>query len=290
MTPFLSQNEKPFAVAAGFDGNDWVTGNQGTVIAIPRRGGAPGVVRLQEPIAEDLATDPTGTYVVTTAALYRIKADADGAPRVVWRLPIPTGLPDTNAGRIHPGSGTPPVIVPGGWVAVTDGEDPPRILVAHTRGPEEARLACATKVFASTHGSIEAHLVVAGHSIVAANAYGYPNPTATEGGRTTTGGITQVQVTPRGCRTVWRSSVVSPSAQMVVSRRTGLLYTLEKPKGFPDAWNLAALDWRTGKLRFEALAGEGLGYNSEGGALALGADGAAYAGTFGGVVRFKDAG
>jgi hypothetical protein len=91
-----------------------------------------------------------------------------------------------------------------------------------------------------------------------------------------------------GCRVAWSSPQVSPSAQPVVSRATGLLYTLEKPKGAPDAWNLAALDWRTGERRFAVLAGEGLGYNSDGGAVVLGPDGAAYAGTFGGVVRFQD--
>jgi hypothetical protein len=91
-----------------------------------------------------------------------------------------------------------------------------------------------------------------------------------------------------GCRVAWTSDQVSPSAQAVVSRQTGLLYTLVKPAGAPDAWNLEALDWRTGAVRFAALAGEGLGYNSEGGAVALGPDGSAYAGTFGGVVRFRD--
>ncbi len=59
---------------------------------------------------------------------------------------------------------------------------------------------------------------------------------------------------------------------------TGLLYTVDKPAGFPDAWNLAAIDWRTGEVRFRALAGEGLGFNSNGGAMVLGPDGAAYAG------------
>jgi hypothetical protein len=73
-----------------------------------------------------------------------------------------------------------------------------------------------------------------------------------------------------------------------VSRATGVLYTLVKPAGFPDAWNLAAIDWRTGKTRFAALAGEGLGHNSEGGAVVLGPDGSAYAGSFAGVTRFHD--
>jgi hypothetical protein len=148
---------------------------------------------------------------------------------------------------------------------------------------------CTVPVFAAGHGRVTAQLVVAGKSIVVSNAHGYDSLLTTEGGGTATGGIARVVVGKHGCRTAWTSPEISPSAQAVVSRATGRLYTLVKPRGFPDAWNLAALDWRTGATRFTALAGEGLGYNSEGGAVVLGPDGAAYAGTFGGVVRFADA-
>lgn len=170
------------------------------------------------------------------------------------------------------------------------GLNPPRITVVRIAGPDSRRLACAVPVFEPGAGSVEAHLVVAGRSIVAANAYGYENPGSTEGGRTTAGGLARVVVGRRGCRVAWTTNEVSPSAQQVVSRATGLLYTLVKPRGFPDAWNFAALDWRSGKTRFATLAGEGLGYNSEGGAVVLGPDATAYAGTFGGVVRLRDGG
>jgi uncharacterized protein (DUF1330 family) len=287
----LQAGERPFAVAAGFDGRDWVTGTAGTVLTLPRSGeGAPRALNLKEPIAEDLATDPTGAFVVTRDALYRLVARADGTPRVVWRQPLPTAVADTNAGRVHPGSGTPPAIVAGGFVAVADGLNPPRVTVMRIKGRDSRRLACAMPVFTPGKGSVEAHFVVAGRSLVVANAYGYANPATTEGGRSTVGGLTRVVVGKRGCRVAWTSAEISPSSQTVVSRATGLLYTVVKPATFPDAWNLAALDWRTGETRFAALAGEGLGYNSEGGAVVLGPDGSAYAGSFGGVTRFKDAG
>ncbi|HYF28315.1 MAG TPA: hypothetical protein VD931_21410 [Baekduia sp.] len=290
LTGVLRSGERPFAVGSGFDGRDWVAGNQGTVVSLPRDGGPAGALALKEPVAEDLATDPSGTYVVTRDALYRLQAGPGGVPRVVWRHPLPAGVADPRSGRLHLGSGTPPAIVPGGFVAVADGLNPPRVTVVRIAGPDHRRLACAVPVFDPGAGSIEAHLVVAGRSIVAANAYGYENAGSTEGGRTTTGGLVRVVVGRRGCRVAWTSDAVSPSAQAVVSRATGLLYTLVKPGGFPDAWNLAALDWRTGAQRFAVLAGEGLGHNSEGGPLALGPDGAAYAGTFGGVVRVADGG
>lgn len=284
----LRQGERPFAVAAGYDGNDWVAGNQGTVVTVPRDGGPPRAVSLGEPVAEDLATHPTGAYVVTTAALYRLRAGGDGAPEVVWRQPIAALPPAADSGRIHPGSGTPPVVVADEFVAVADAADPPRVTVVRIEGESWERLACAIPVFRAGAGGVEAHLVAAGRSVVAMNSHGYANLMTTEGGGTATGGVARVDIGEYGCNVAWTSAAISPSAQSVVSRATGLLYTLVKPPGFPDAWNLAALDWRTGETRFQALAGEGLGYNSEGGAVVLGPDGSAYAGTFGGVVRFSD--
>ncbi len=285
----LASGEQPFAVGAGYDGYDWVTGAQGTVVTVPQDGrGAPRALRLGEPIAEDLATDPTGTFVVTRAALYRLAARADGTPRVVWRLPLTVGVTDDDSGRLHLGSGTPPVMVAGGYVAVADGSNPPNVNVARVAGPNSRRLACAVSVFGAGAGSVEAHLVVAARSLVVSNAYGYRGLMATEGGRTTTGGMARIVVGKHGCRTAWRSPEISPSANAVVSRSTGLLYTVIKPAGLPDDWRLAALDWRTGALKFSVLAGEGLGFNSDNGAMVLGPDGAAYAGSFGGVSRWKD--
>lgn len=276
LAPLLATGERPLAVGGGFDGRDWLVGDHGTVVALPRDGGPARALALGEPVGEDLATARSGVYVVTSQALYRLRADAAGRPVVVWRE------------RIAPGSEAPPAIVPGELVAVAEGAAPPRLLVLGARGSERRRLRCAVPLFAPGPGLVSAHLVVAGRRIVAANGDGYDNPLSTEGGRTTTGGIQQVAVGRRGCRTTWRSDEVSPSAQPVVSRATGLLYTLDKPAGFPDRWDLAALDWHTGHLRFRALAGEGLGFNSNGGAVALAPDGTAFAGTFGGLVRFRD--
>jgi hypothetical protein len=180
--------------------------------------------------------------------------------------------------------------MPGGYVAVADGQNPPRVTVVRIAGRDSRRIHCTVPVFKANEGSVEAHLVVAGRSIVVSNAYGYDGLATTEGGRSTTGGMARVVVGVRGCRIAWKTDEISPSAQAVVSRSTGLLYTVLKPRTFPDAWNLAAIDWYSGKVRFQVLAGEGLGFNSDGGAVVLGPDGSAYAGSFGGLTRFHDAG
>jgi hypothetical protein len=223
--------------------------------------------------------------VVTRSALYRLRAGRSGAPKVVWRKALGSAPPDPHAGRIHPGPGTPPVIVDRRYVAVADALNPPTIRVFDLRS---GRLHCSRPVFTKHGGSIEAQLVSAGRSVLATNAYGYDGLPTTELGGTTAGGIERIDIGPKSCRQAWASDQISPSAQPVLSRATGLLYTLVKPAGFPDAWNLAAIDWRSGRLRFDSLSGEGLGFNSEGGAVVLGPDGSAYAGSFAGVTRFAD--
>ena len=281
----MARGEQPFAVGAGFDGLDWAVGNRGTVMTLPRFDGSPRALKLHERVAEDIATDPSGTYVVTRNSLYRLRAGAGDQPKVVWRRRLAVGPADSHAGRVHPGPGTPPVIVDGRFVAVADGLNPPHLRVYDI---ESGSLHCDQRVFAEDGGSVEAPLVAAGRGLVVSNAYGYDSLLTTELGGTTAGGVERVNVGRKGCRAAWSSDLITPSVQPVVSRATGLLYTVAKPDSFPDAWNLAAIDWRSGRLRFQVLAGEGLGYNSDGGALVLGPDGAAYAGSFGGVTRFAD--
>ena len=82
--------------------------------------------------------------------------------------------------------------------------------------------------------------------------------------------------------------MISPSAQPVrVTLDRAPLHARQAAR-VPDRWNLAAIDWRTGRPAFSVLAGEGLGHNSDGGAVVLGRGGTAYAGSFGGVTRFRD--
>lgn len=265
----LAAGERPFAVTATEDGREWVAGTAGTVVAMTRGGGQLKALALGEPVTEDLAADSDGVTVATATAVYRLSAGADGTPVVRWRH------------ALSEPSGTPPVLLPGGFVALTEGA---RVIAL--RG-DDGSSHCSVPVFAQGAGRITAHLVGAGRSVVVANAHGYDNPLVTEGGNTTTGGLARVDIGAEGCTIAWTSPEISPSAQSVVSRATGLLYTLVKPAGFPDAWNLAAIDWRTGATRFTALAGEGLGHNSEGGPLVLARDGTAFAGTFGGLLRFR---
>lgn len=275
LRPQLLAGELPFAVAAGFDGTDWVVGRAGTVVSVPRDGSPPAALRLGEPVQEDLAADPGGVYVVSERALYRIGPGAS----IAWRTPLRRGPDPAPPGRRHPGPGTPPAVLGSGVVAVADGAGQLVVVEPGTGEP-----ICDVPLF----GAIEAHLVAAGDAVVASNASGDSSPLATEGGQTTAGGLARVDVAPGGCKVAWRSDEVAPSSQAAVSRATGLLYAAVKPAGFPDEWALAAIDWRTGATRWRALLGEGLGFNSDGGPVVLGPDATAYAGSMGGVALVRD--
>jgi hypothetical protein len=76
-----------------------------------------------------------------------------------------------------------------------------------------------------------------------------------------------------------------------LSLETGLVYTYVKPPGASTApWYLTGLDFRTGQVRFAALAGRGLGFNNNYAPVTLGPDGTAYVGVMGGLVRMSDGG
>ena len=67
-------------------------------------------------------------YIVTTRALYRFEAAADGTPRTVWREAY------RNTGTLKPGqasagSGTTPTVMSGGRIAITDNADPMNVVV-----------------------------------------------------------------------------------------------------------------------------------------------------------------
>ena len=55
-----------------------------------------------------------------------------------------------------------------------------------------------------------------------------------------------------------------------------------------DAWYLGAFDVRTGKLAYRVRYGTGLGFNVNYAPVTLGADGSAYVGVLGGLVRITD--
>jgi hypothetical protein len=223
---------------------------------------------------------------VTDGALYRLAAGADGTPRVLWRRPYDnTGA--TKSGQTQPGSGTTPTLMGDRYVAITDNDDPVKVIVALR---DDGGVVCTEPLFEKGASSTDQSLIATDSIIVAENNFGYSSPTATEGGRTTSPGLQRVDVEGGRCRTVWRSREIAPSVVPKLSLAAGLVYTYAKPArdDGQDAWYLTALDVRTGETAFRRLGGEGLGFNNNYAPITLGPDRTAYLGVLGGIVAWRD--
>jgi hypothetical protein len=108
-----------------------------------------------------------------------------------------------------------------------------------------------------------------------------------------------------GCHIAWSNTEVRvPTLVSKASLATGLLYTYTHPSAAelpwktpplanvvaPESWFFTALDLRTGRQVWSKLVGTNLGYNNNYAPVTLGADGVAYIGTLGGIVRIADTG
>nr|MDQ3935032.1 hypothetical protein [Actinomycetota bacterium] len=285
--------DKGFSALPDWSGRYWFVSSSGVVGTIDPGSGAVRVRAMGEGIQNSFAVAEDGAvYVVTDRALYRLDAGPDGGPEVTWR----EGYPSTGQqkpGQADAGSGTTPTVMAGGMVAITDNADPMNVRVYRTApGVPGPRLVCSEPVFQAGASATDNSLIAAGNSLVVENNYGYSGPAATEGGASTSPGVTRVDVVGDGCRPVWTSNERAPSVVPKLSLANGLVYvyTKDPSEGRDDLWYLTALDFRTGQTVFKQLAGEGLGFNNNYAPITIGPDnGAVYLGVLGGLVMLRDA-
>jgi hypothetical protein len=174
---------------------------------------------------------------------------------------------------------------------ITDNADPQMQVVSFRRssGDVPRREVCRQPVFAKDAGATENSVVAVGRSVIVENNYGYENPGTTTLGRSTTPGVARVDVTRRGCGTMWRSHEIAPTSVPKVSLKTGLLYVYTKPEGVEsDPWYVTAIDVRSGKTAWKQLTGTGTQWNNHYAAIYLGPDRSAYVATLTGLIRVAD--
>jgi hypothetical protein len=277
-----------------WSGAIWFVSSGGVVGRIDPSTQAVASVNLHEPIGNSFAVDDTGgVYIVSDAALYRFDTGADGTPAVTWReMYANTG--ERKPGQTERGSGTTPTLMGDDLVAITDNADPMDIVVMRrARTVAGSRTLCTVPVFDKGASDTDNSLIATDRAMVVENNYGYSGPTATEQGKTTTGGLQRVDVDRDAgtCRTVWRNPERAPSVVAKLSLGNGLVYTYTKDPqpDNSDAWYLTALDFRTGRTVYKRLGGEGLGYNNNYAPVTIGPDGTAYVGVLGGLVALRDA-
>ena len=286
--------DKVISALPDWSGRLWFASTNGVVGTVDPASGAVRARALGEKVANSFAVEDTGAvYIVTDAALYRLKLGAGGVPAPVWRVAYEnSGV--QKPGQASAGSGTTPTLMGDGLVAITDNADPMNVLV-YRRGRTVAgpRRICRRPVFEKGASATDQSLIGTGRSLVVENNHGYSGPAATQQGRTTSPGLERVDLDAGGgCHSVWRSAERAPSVVPKLSARNGIVYTYTKdpqPQDpGADAWYLTALDFETGRTLYKRLGGEGLGYNNNYAPVTLGPDGTAYVGLLGGLVALRD--
>jgi hypothetical protein len=274
------------ALMPDWDGNPWYVTQDGRVGVA---GGGPPL-DLDGEIANSIASDETGVYLVTTQAFVKVALDAESRPAVVWQTAYDHGS-EQKPGQLSAGSGTTPTILPSGLVAITDNAEPQMHVQFYD--VTDGRLVCQAPVFDAGESASDNSLVAVGEaSVVVENNYGYTAPWTTIAGRATPGGLARVDADPAtgDCTVGWRSQEVAPTSVAKVSLATGLVYAYTTRSSWwgVSAWYLTAIDARTGETAFSVRTGTGTLFNNHYSAVTLGPDGSAYVATLGGMVRVRD--
>jgi hypothetical protein len=244
-------------------------------------------------------------YIVTTEAMYRVDASADDELSIVWQEPYDS-IGVVRPGQYELGSGTTPTILgEGKYVAITDNAEQLQVVVYRTDArldPGEKRVVCEVPVFDFPDGGAGAgsnSLVGLRSSIIAQNTADYLFDWDT-GTLTTPGkpGMERIDIDPngKGCTKVWTNKDVHTNTVMRLSTRNGLIYTQDRKY---DATNdvyavyWVALDFRTGKVVWEQLAGtfdrsSPARFDNFWAPVAMGPNGALYACNYGGVTMIRD--
>jgi hypothetical protein len=252
-----------------WSGRLWFVTRQHGIVGVldPASGRVLGTRRTNEAIGNSFAMDETGgVFIVTDRAQYRFDPSRSGAPKVSWRVRY-DNVGIQKPGQFDAGSGTTPTLMGKRYLSIADNAARMQVVVirrAKRLAPGQKRVVCEQPVFRKGAGATENSIIATGRSMIVENNYGYfPPPDATSGGATTRPGVERVDIkrNGKGCRTVWKSSEISPSTVPKMSLATGLIYLYTKPPGLPDAWYLTAVDFRSGRTVWRRLIGTGVLFN-----------------------------
>jgi hypothetical protein len=276
LKPWVAYGDCVVDVAPDWLGRLWWVSQDGLVGTIVPDTGAVAVLDLGEGVDRGLAVDEQGVYVVTDVALHRLEAGADGVPVDAWR--------SEQSGT----SGSAPVLLDGGVVAITDEADDRLEVVFVSRATGET--VCRQSVFEKGRGATYSDLASLGSGVVVTNNDGYSSPRSTLLGFTSSPGIARVDLVDGGCVVEWTSEVSSPSSGVTASWPNGLAYAWTKRPSLTgvSAWYVTAIDVASGRSMWSARTGTGLLAGSDGSTITLAADGSAWLGTLAGLVRVRD--
>lgn len=288
-----------FSPVPDWRGRIWFTGRQsGMVGVLDPATGVTRTVKLgtDEGIHNSFAVDHNTAYIATDRKLYRVHAGSDGQPFVKWSAPyLNDGV--QKPGQISIGTGTTPTILGRGrYVAIVDNAAQAHINVYRTATKlksGQSRQICQTAVFPKGQGAVEDSLVGLGKAMVAVNNYGYTIDFATLKSPPSVPGVARVDINAdgRGCHRVWNNpTVTAPNAGPALSTGNGLVYTYTRKydaRGL-DVWYWTALDFRTGKVRWEQQVGTGSQFDAYWPIPLISPDGGLFMSAYGGVLVMRD--
>jgi hypothetical protein len=283
-----------------------VTKTDGVVLTLNLKTGRVHHVQLGHgsngEIENSFATDQHGgVYIATDHKLYRFGAGPNGVPKIMWSVRYPNSG-QHKPGQVDDGTGTTPTIMPGGYVNITDNANPMDIVVYRTaahpshmvkRHGHRVRVAlprqvCKVPIFSKGSSADENSIISAGDTMIAEDNYGYTGP-ASLAGKVTTPGFVRVDLdrNGRGCHQVWLNrSLSAPTVVSKVALADGLLYTYTVDKS--GHWWWTTLNFRTGKLVYQAYSGAGTDFNNNYAGISISPSGREYLGTLGGIISLRD--
>lgn len=276
LKPWVPWGDCVVSLAPDWSGRLWWASAAGLVGTLDPATGQVGVVDLGEPVSRQVTTGDDGAYVVTHEALHRLVAGADGTPQPAWRA------------AYDGTSGSAPVLLAGGTVAITDESDDR--LGVRFLARDDGSTRCRRAVFEEGDGATASDLVPVGSGVLVVNNAGYSSPGSTLLGFTTDPGIARVDLVDGECPVTWTSDAVSPSGGVTLSRPGGVVYAVTKRPSLTgvSAWYLTALDARTGRRTFGVRTGTGMVAGNDGSEVVLDGHGSAWFGTLTGLVRIHD--
>ncbi len=218
-------------LAPDFDGRVWFATTRGVVGTVDedKRVHSTRLPRGEE-LGNGLSMRRSGASILTTHALYEMRAERGAAPRIVWRRSYDRG-PARKPGQLTWGSGTTPTYFgPGGdgWVAIVDNADRPDLRVFRSDDGSEV---CRMRAFDRAGPGTENSPMAWGNSLVIPSTYGYQYPPMAVTGPAVpadapfTGGATRIDVDENGCRRVWENSDRIATLPKL-SRADGLIHAL----------------------------------------------------------------
>ena len=239
-------------------GRTWFA-TTGGVVGTVTADGRIGTARLPkgERLGNGLTIRRGGASVLTTHALYEMRADATGVPRIVWRRPYDRGAA-RRPGQLTWGSGTTPTYFgPGGdgWVAIVDNAAVPKLLVYRS---DDGAPVCRMRAFAAPRQGTENSPMAWGDSLVIPSTYGFQYPPMAVTGHSVPafapfrGGMTRIDVRDGECRRVWETTTDRMATLPRLSRADGLIHGLAYGPYTPGPQqvgpvNYAAIDVATGR-------------------------------------------